>query len=129
MLIEDVILIVIPVVVTFVFMGIHIYCGIRRKRFIQSVRVGDLFINDYDLDTYYRWLYEETHNPYTIKGKEFYYPSGTYIVRDIKQNDKGEIWVAYDCVHYESEKPLKHHLTKEINEFLDSRTRIKNITT
>lgn len=129
MLIEDIILIVIPVVVTFVFMGIHIYCVVRRKRFIQTIRVGDLFINDYDLDTYYRWLYEETHNPYTVKGKEFYYPTGTYIVRDIKHNDKGEIWVAYDSIHYESEKPSKHPLTKEINKFLDDRTRIKNITT
>lgn len=129
MTLEVICFIIIPVIVTFVFIGLHIYCVVRRKRFIQTVRVGDLFINDYDLDTYYRWLYEETHNPYTVKGKEFYYPTGTYIVRDIKHNDKGEIWVAYDSVHYESEKPLKHHLTKEINKFLDTKTRIKNITT
>mgnify|MGYP003318553267 CR=1 FL=1 len=66
---------------------------------------------------------------YDYDSKEFYYPSGTYIIRDVKHNDKGEIWVAYDCVHYESEKPSRYPLTKEINKFLDDRTRIKNITT
>lgn len=126
MLIEDVILIVIPVVVTFVFMGIHIHCVVARRKFIRTVRVGDLFICDYDLDTYHRWLYEETHNPYKVK-TDFYYPSGTYIIRDVRHNDKGEIWVAYDPIHYETERPSRVPYTKEINSFLNDKTRIKNI--
>ena len=123
---EVICFIIVPVVVTFIFIGMHIYCVVARRRFIQTVRVGDLFICDYDLDTYHRWLYEETHNPYKLK-TDFYYPSGTYIIRDVKHNDKGEIWVAYDPIHYETEKPSRVPYTKEINSFLNDKTRIKNI--
>lgn len=101
----------------------------RYKNYINSIQVGDIFVSDFRIDSYYRSIEEYKHeqqNPFK-KPDRFWFPQNTCIIREFKTNEQGEIWVAYsfiktsDDIH--SYELYKHY--KSLDDFLRYRTRVK----
>ena len=107
---------------------IYIIGSKRYKNYINSIQVGDIFVSDFRIDSYYRSIEEYKHeqqNPFK-KPDRFWFPQNTCIIREFKTNEQGEIWVAYsfiktsDDIH--SHELYKHY--KSLDDFLRYRTRI-----
>ena len=89
---------------------------------IEDVQVGNLYVTNIrnNLNKYYEYI----SNPFN---KVKIYPEFTVIVRDIKTNENGQKWIAYQYVKSELETPAEN--TKflsyaEINEFLHNRVKV-----
>ena len=92
------------------------------KNRINDVQIGNLYVTDIrnNLNEYY----EKISNPFN---KVKTYPEFTVIVRDIKTNDNGQKWVAYQYVKSELETPVEN--TKflsydEVQKFLYNRVKV-----
>ena len=92
------------------------------KRKIDDVQIGNLYVMDIhdNLNKYY----EAINNPFS---KVKIYPNLTVIVRDIKINDKGQKWIAYQHVNDDYETQVectKHLLYDEVHKFLYNRVKV-----
>ena len=68
--------------------------------------------------------YENINNPFS---KVKIYPEFTVIVRDIKINDKGQKWIAYQHVNDNYETPVectKCLVYDEVHKFLHNRVKV-----
>ena len=92
------------------------------KSKIDDVQIGNLYVTDIygHLDEYY----ENISNPF----KKFKtYPELTVIVRDIKTNDNGQKWIAYQFVSSENETPVENTRLlsyAEVHKFLYNRVKV-----
>ena len=68
------------------------------KSKIDDVQIGNLYVTD--IRGHLNEYYENIDNPFN---KVKTYPEFTLIVRDIKTNDKGHKWIAYQFVKSELE--------------------------
>ena len=92
------------------------------KRKIDDVQIGNLYVTDSrdNLNEYY----EKTNNPFNVVKV---YPEFTVIVRDIKTNDKGQKWIAYQYVSGEDETPIErtgYLAYAEVHKFLYDRVKV-----
>lgn len=118
------------VLVTIVCAINTIICNKRHLAFIKSIKVGDMFTYDNNVSKYYRWVDDYKHemtNPFE-KPLRFVYPDGTCIIKDIKSNDNGEIWIAYCLIKTSDDfsninKLVEHY--RSLDDFLKLRTRIE----
>ena len=101
----------------------------RYKNYINSIQVGDIFVYDSKVGSYYREMKEYNHeqqNPFK-KPNRFWFPQNTCIIREFKTNEQGEIWVAYSIIKtsddLHSHELYKHY--KSLNDFLCYRTRVE----
>lgn len=92
------------------------------KNKIDDVQIGNLYVTDIrdNLNEYY----EKINNPFS---KVKIYPESTVIVRDIKTNNKGQKWIAYQYVKTELETPVectKYLCYDEVHKFLSNRVKV-----
>lgn len=92
------------------------------KNKIDDVQIGNLYVTDIrdNLNEYY----ENNSNPFK---KVKTYPEFTVIVRDIKTNDNGQKWIAYQFVSSENETPVENTRLlsyAEVNKFLHNRVKV-----
>ena len=92
------------------------------KNRIDDVQIGNLYVTDIrnNLNEYY----EKISNPFN---KVKTYPEFTVIVRDIKTNDNGQKWIAYQFVSSENETPVENTRLlsyAEVHKFLHNRVKV-----
>lgn len=92
------------------------------KSKIDDVQIGNLYVTDIrdNLNEYY----EKISNPFN---KVKTYPEFTVIVRDIRTNDNGQKWIAYQHVKSELETPVENTKLlsyEEVNKFLYNRVKV-----
>ena len=92
------------------------------KNKLDDVQIGNLYVTDIHghLDEYY----ENISNPFE---KFKTYPELTVIVRDIKTNDNGQKWIAYQFVSSENETPVENTRLlsyAEVHKFLYNRVKV-----
>lgn len=92
------------------------------KNRIDDVQIGNLYVTDIrdNLNEYY----EKINNPFNVVKT---YPEFTVIVRDIKTNNIGQKWIAYQYVSSEHETPVERTgclAYEEVNKFLYNRVKV-----
>ena len=79
------------------------------KKYIDSIKVGDIFVPNFDNDL---------DDPFAEKPD---YSEYSKVIVDIKKNNKGETWVKYKWLKIDN----GIEYTKELHEFLETQIRVK----
>ena len=120
-------------VITIVIL-VHIILNIKEKKYIKSIKVGDIFVYSQDVDSYYRRINDYKHystNPFDPKPKTLYFPSQTCIIKELKESENGEMWVCYNLVNTPNEINIAENTSnlinyyRTLNDFLEIRERVK----
>lgn len=106
----------------------------KEKKYIESIKVGDIFCFQIDVNPYYKriemYLHELT-NPFEPPSVPLFFPSGTCIIKDLKKSKSGEMWVCYNLIKTpeeiniaeNSDTLIKHY--DALDEFLELRERVE----
>ena len=79
------------------------------KKYIDSIKVGDIFVPNFDNDL---------DDPFAEKPD---YSEYSKVIVDIKKNNKGETWVKYKWLKIDN----GIEYTKELHEFLKTQIRVE----
>lgn len=107
-----------------------ITCSIKRhNKFIASIKAGDIFVWSDKVDLYYRWNYLDK-NPFVDKSNNSskIYPDTSFVIRDLKYNDDGELWASYTFIKNENDIKREDKLLfyREINDLVKYYTRVEH---
>lgn len=107
-----------------------ITCDIRRyNKYIASIKVGDIFVWSDKVDLYYNWNCKN-QNPFKDKSKPSIkiYPDTSFIIKDLKYNDDGELWASYVYISNENDIKREDKLPfyREINNLIKYYTRVEH---
>lgn len=106
----------------------------KEKKYIESIKVGDIFCFYTDVNTYYRRIEMYKHeltNPFEPTPILLRFPNSTCIIKDLKESKTGEMWVCYNLINNlkemniaeNSDTLVKHYRT--LDEFLALRKRVE----
>lgn len=98
------------------------------KEFLLNVKAGDIFIYGDSIGSYNRLNDLNKDNPFiTPKTKEVViYPKYTIVIRDVKKNDKGVLWAAYNFIETSDdiENKRKYASYRELENLIKHRIKI-----
>ena len=104
-----ILILILPLSVLF-FMTIFDEKNYREyKKYIDSIKVGDIFVPNFDNDL---------DDPFAEKPD---YSEYSKVIVDIKKNNKGETWVKYKWLKIDN----GIEYTKELHEFLKTQIRVE----
>ena len=94
----------------------------RYDKFIASIKVGDIFVWSDKVYLYHKWNYEDK-NPFIDKSEttdEKIYPDSSFVIKDLKYNNDGELWAAYTFIKNENDIKREDKLLfyREINDLV-----------
>lgn len=106
----------------------------KQKKYIESIKVGDIFCHNTDVNSYYRkieaYLYDLT-NPFNSTPIPLVFPDSTCMIKEMRKSKTGETWVSYVRIKtpdniFTGEKTdiLTEHY-ESLNEFLEFRKRVE----
>lgn len=118
--------------------GIMIFANVianrKEKKYIKSIKAGDIFCFRTDVNSYYRKIEEYKHeleNPFKSTHRPLCFPSLTCIIKELKESKSGETWLSYviirtpeDLDNVERLSSLPEHYESLI-EFLEYRERVE----
>ena len=102
----------------------------KEKKFIKSIKAGDIFVNDIDVSLYYDRIKNYKDNPFE-PAELLVFPFNTCIINELKESETGETWVCYNIIHTPKEISIAEktdiltNLYSPLNEFLEFRERVK----
>lgn len=115
---------------------VYIISNIKEKKYIKSIKVGDIFVYSQDVDLYYRRIKDYKHystNPFDPNPKTLYFPSQTCIIKELKESKTGEMWVCYNLVDTPDEITIAENTSnftnhyRTLDDFLELRERVKRV--
>ena len=83
------------VVITEVLMNIITHH--KEKKFIKSIKAGDIFVYDTDVSLYYYKIKNYKDNPF-YSTSLLVFPLNTCIIKELKESETGETWVCYNII-------------------------------
>ena len=113
---------------------VYLILNIKEKKYIKSIKVGDIFVYSQDVDSYYRRIKDYKHystNPFDPKPKTLYFPSQTCIIKELKESKTGEMWVCYNLVDTPDEITIAENTSnftnhyRTLDDFLELRERVE----
>ena len=116
------------VVITVTLINIITYH--KQKKFIKSIKAGDIFVDDMDVSLYYKRIENYKSNPFDST-ELLVFPFNTCIIKELKESETGETWVCYNIIRTPKEISIAEKtdiLTNfylPLNEFLEFRERVK----
>ena len=109
---------------------INIITHHKEKKFIKSIKAGDIFVYDIDVSLYYKRIENYKNNPFD--SSEFLvFPFNTCIIKELKKSETGETWVCYNIIRTPKEISIAEktdiltNFYSPLNEFLEFRERVK----
>ena len=102
----------------------------KEKKFIKSIKVGDIFVYDTDVSLYYNRIENYKNNPFDST-ELLVFPFNTCIIKELKESETGETWVCYNIIRTPKEISIAEktdiltNLYSPLNEFLEFRERVK----
>lgn len=117
------------VIVIIIAITISIINEKKYKEFLLNVKAGDIFIYDDSIGSYNRLNDLNKDNPFTSpkrKNDVIYYPRYTIVIRDVKKNDKGVLWAAYNFIETSDdiENKRKYASYRELENLIHHRIKI-----
>lgn len=106
----------------------------KQKKYIESIKAGDIFVFHLDVNLYYRRIEEYKHeleNPFDPNIEPFRFPCHTYIIKELKKSETGETWVCYviiktpDKIYTAENSDILTEHYESLNEFLEFRERVE----
>lgn len=116
------------VVITVALMNIIPYH--KEKKFIKSIKAGDIFVYDTDVSLYYSRIENYKNNPFDST-ELLVFPFNTCIIKELKESETGETWVCYNIIRTPKEISIAEktdiltNFYSPLNEFLEFRERVK----
>ena len=113
---------------------VHIILNIKEKKYIKSIKVGDIFVYRTDVDLYYETIEKykyDLDNPFESTPTVLTFPVNTCIIKELKESETGETWVCYNIIRTPKEISIAEktdiltNLYSPLNEFLEFRERVK----
>lgn len=106
----------------------------KQKKYIESIKVGDIFCYSSDVNSYYKEIERYKHeltNPFDPTPPPLIFPRSTCIIKELKESDIGEMWICYNLIGNvkelkiaeNSDSLVKHY--RSLDEFLDLRERVE----
>ena len=129
-----ILLLCITVFVIIIVTLVYLILNIKEKKYIKSIKVGDIFVYSQDVDSYYRRINDYKHystNPFDPNPKTLYFPSQTCIIKELKESKTGEMWVCYNLVDTPDEITIAENTSnftnhyRTLDDFLELRERVK----
>lgn len=102
----------------------------KEKKFIKSIKAGDIFVNNIDVSLYYDRIENYKNNPFDST-ELLVFPFNTCIIKELKESETGETWVCYNIIRTPKEISIAEktdiltNLYSPLNEFLEFRERVK----
>lgn len=129
-----ILLLCISVFVATIMILANVILNRKLKKYIESIKVGDIFVYRLDVNSYYSRIEKYKHeleNPFDPNPAPLYFPKCTCIIKELKESETGEIWVCYNLVNTPSDitiaektsELIEHYGT--LNEFLELRERVE----
>ena len=102
----------------------------KEKKFIKSIKAGDIFVYDTDVSLYYKRIENYKNNPFDST-ELLVFPFNTCIIKELKESETGETWVCYNIIRTPKEISIAEktdiltNFYSPLNEFLEFRERVK----
>lgn len=102
----------------------------KEKKFIKSIKPGDIFVDDTDVSLYYNRIENYKNNPFDST-ELLVFPFNTCIIKELKESETGETWVCYNIIRTPKEISIAEktdiltNFYSPLNEFLEFRERVK----
>ena len=109
---------------------INIITHHKEKKFIKSIKAGDIFVYDTDVSLYYNRIENYKNNPFDST-ELLVFPFNTCIIKELKEPETGETWVCYNIIRTPKEISIAEktdiltNFYSPLNEFLEFRERVK----
>ena len=109
---------------------INIITHHKEKKFIKSIKAGDIFVYDTDVSLYYNRIEKYKNNPFDST-ELLVFPFNTCIIKELKESETGETWVCYNIIRTPKEISIAEktdiltNFYSPLNEFLEFRERVK----
>lgn len=109
---------------------INIITHRKEKKFIKSIKAGDIFVDDTDVSLYYNRIENYKNNPFDST-ELLVFPFNTCIIKELKESETGETWVCYNIIRTPKEISIAEktdiltNFYSPLNEFLEFRERVK----
>lgn len=109
---------------------INIITRRKEKKFIKSIKPGDIFVDDMDVSLYYNRIENYKNNPFDST-ELLVFPFNTCIIKELKESETGETWVCYNIIRTPKEISIAEktdiltNFYSPLNEFLEFRERVK----
>ena len=109
---------------------INIITHHKEKKFIKSIKAGDIFVDDTDVSLYYNRIKNYKDNPFDST-EPLVFPFNTCIIKELKESKTGETWVCYNIIRTPKEISIAEktdiltNFYSPLNEFLEFRERVK----
>ena len=113
---------------------VHIILIMKEKKYIKSIKVGDIFVYRTDVDLYYETIEKykyELDNPFESTPIVLTFPVNTCIIKELKESKTGEMWVCYNLVDTPDEITIAENTSnftnhyRTLDDFLEIRERVK----
>ena len=102
----------------------------KGKKFIKSIKAGDIFVDDSNVSLYYKRIENYKNNPFD-SSELLVFPFNTCIIKELKESETGETWVCYNIIRTPKEISIAEktdiltNFYSPLNEFLEFRERVK----
>lgn len=113
---------------------VHIILIMKEKKYIKSIKAGDIFVYRTDVDSYYETIEKykyELDNPFESTPIVLTFPVNTCIIKELKESKTGEMWVCYNLINTLNEITIAEKTSELVNhyrrldDFLEFRKRVK----
>ena len=102
----------------------------KEKKFIKSIKAGDIFVYDTNVSLYYDRIKKYKDNPFDSTPL-LVFPFNTCIIKELKESETGETWVCYNIIRTPKEISIAEktdilaNMYSPLNTFLEFRARVK----
>ena len=109
---------------------INVIAHHKEKKFIKSIKAGDIFVYDTDVSLYYNRIEKYKNNPFDST-ELLVFPFNTCIIKELKESETGETWLCYNIIRTPKEISIAEktdiltNFYSPLNEFLEFRERVK----
>ena len=116
--------------VVIILILINVITHHKEKKFIKSIKAGDIFVDDSNVSLYYKRIENYKENPFD-SSELLVFPFNTCIIKELKESKTGETWVCYNIIRTPKEISIAEktdiltNFYSPLNEFLEFRERVK----
>ena len=113
---------------------VHIILNMKEKKYIKSIKAGDIFVYRTDVDLYYETIEKykyDLDNPFESTPTVLTFPVNTCIIKELKESKTGEMWVCYNLINTLNEITIAEKTSELVNhyrrldDFLEFRKRVE----
>jgi len=129
-----VLLICVSIFVSTMMILANVIVNRKRRKYIESIKIGDIFCFHTDVNSYYRKIENYKHeltNPFDSTLIPLVFPDTTCMIKELRKSKTGETWVSFvriktpDNIYTGENSDILTEHYESLNEFLEFRKRVE----